>query len=1015
MKIVNKLIEYGVIEEFNDWAQHFLAGTKGQPKTDLVIIDYVKSLLDDVYPDQPEKVKNCKLAPWLVMAVKSLGPENIGTADRNKMIDIANWFKVTGTEGPFKNKDLNGAYEFVVAKNAESERKKESRPEPDADGGYQLQAEKDGKVKRIGNVGDGSGRIWVQVIDGSWLAEPSELNPHHKWGVKCQSENQHGFQNSSMLNVQLVGPPKGNPNGKWSTQLAIAGPSGTGDIKEIKQEGNQQPGSMSTSGGYNDGDQMVINFLCGNPFAKQNFKRFILYNGGVPQTRGNNTYGGDAFLEYISDRKPELFNKLMDSREDILENNRELIISLKGQEWFEERELNLNDLARNNPQAFLEKFERLYKRYGQDAADLLKEIDIVSMYNTNPNLVKKSISSFVGRIPADEFISLFELLDLKDYIASYPNEFKEVLKFMSNDKAYKSVLEKILSSNPEVFFSAFGKGTQGVINFMSFASSPRIREHQNAKWDPNKEEWRRAKKEYIRDENGNIKTDENGERLTRDVEVVVPENLLFMDKKERRKFVEKNRDFIFSILKGGDFDKKLTYLKILMPQLSDQEAKKMLESNDLKAQIIKYYDDKYNEFKNDQDKGEQYLLAKYGRRVQGAAGTPILQKYMPGVLEFYRQFRFGKPDSRKIPLSELRANINKIKNYYADISNEKDTAGKKMDGFAKFLELYKENGAPDEEVVKLIDSVDKSAFAKSPSLATRFFSMVLPVLKRSKAISEAGRLKAFFDKMGASGEGYYSQLVEKLSVLRYAVNSGDRIMFEGNEGFRQKFKLTQGKKYLVIDVRNSYKRELPEDERTNIENTEAINAEVMVSEDDAGQGYGGQNIWVPSDRFDVRSEYVLMSEKVNESFNRFSETFLRLKSTINESTEGSKPRYTAIMLDNDSMSKLQQLIDQLKNEGVVGEDWEISANHVTMNMGAVKDKQLLGQQVMVDVTAIGKNDMVVALKVSVDKNLDFGGRIPHITLAFNKNAGGKPAMSNQLKEWKSITTIKLKGNIEEVY
>jgi hypothetical protein len=70
---------------------------------------------------------------------------------------------------------------------------------------------------------------------------------------------------------------------------------------------------------------------------------------------------------------------------------------------------------------------------------------------------------------------------------------------------------------------------------------------------------------------------------------------------------------------------------------------------------------------------------------------------------------------------------------------------------------------------------------------------------------------------------------------------------------------------------------------------------------------------------------------------------------------------------------------------------------------------------MVDVTAIGKDDMVVALKVSVDKNLDFGGRIPHITLAFNKNAGGKPVMSNQLKEWKSITTIKLKGNIEEVY
>jgi hypothetical protein len=1014
MKIVNKLIEYGVIEEFNDWAQHFLAGTKGQPKTDTVIIDYVKSLLDDVYPDQPEKVKNCKLAPWLVMAVKSLGPENIGTADRNKMIDVANWFKVTGTEGPFKNKDLNGAYEFVVAKNAESERKKESRPELDADGGYQLQAEKDGKVKRIGNVGDGSGRIWVQVIDGSWLAEPSELNPHHKWGVKCQSENQHGFQNSSTLNVQLVGPPKGNPNGKWSTQLAIAGPSGTGDIKEIKQEGNQQPGSMSTSGGYSDGDQMVINFLCGNPFAKQNFKRFILYHGGVPQRRGNNTYGGDAFLEYISDRKPELFNKLMDSREDILENNRELIISLKGQEWFEERELNLNDLARNNPQAFLEKFERLYKRYGQDAADLLKEIDIVSMYNTNPNLVKKSISSFVGRIPAEEFISLFELLDLKDYIASYPNEFKEVLKFMSNDKAYKGVLEKILSSNPEVFFSAFGRGTQGVTNFMSFASSPRIREHQNAKWDPNKEEWRRAKKEYVRDENGNIKTDENGERLTRDVEVVVPENLLFMDQKERRKFIEKNKGFILSMMKGTDLEKNMSYLKILLPQLSDQEAKKMLETNDLKGQIIKYYDDKYDEFKKDREKGDQFLIQKYGRNVQGLSDK-LYHSYKPGVLEFYSQFKMGKPGSRKIPLAELKADMNKIKNYYAFKSNESEKSLKQIDGFVEFLKECKENGAPDEEILKIIQQVDKSAILKSPTLAVNFFSRVLPVLKRSKAISEAEKLKPSFSKMGAVGEGYYTQLVEKLSILQYAVNSGDRIMFKGNEGFRQKFKLTDGRKYLVIDVRDTYKKDLPGEENTNIENIEAINAEVLVSEDDAGQGYGGQNIWVPSDRFDVRSQYVLMSERLKESFQAFGSMLKKLRTTINESASGPKPRYTAIMLDDDSMSRLQQLVDDLKEEDAIGDDWKVSADHVTMNMGAVKDKQLLGQQVTVDVTAIAKNDMVVAVKVSVDKNLDFGGRTPHITLAFNKNAGGKPAMSNQLKEWKSITTIKLKGNIEEVY
>ena len=1014
MKIVNKLIEYGVIQEFNDWAQHFLAGTKGQPKTDPVIIDYVKSLLDDVYPNQPDKVKNCKLAPWLVAIVRNLGPENIGTAERNKMIDVANWFKVTGTEGPFKNKDLNGAYEFVVAKNAESERKKSENPESESGRAYQLQAEKDGRIRRIGNVGDGSGRIWVEVVDGSWLAEPGELNPHHKWGVKCQSENQHGFQSPGMLNVQLIGPPKGNPNGKWSTQLAIAGPRGTGNIKEIKQEGNQQPGSMSTSGGYSDGDQMVINFLCGNPFAKENFKTFTSYDGTIPRGRTNATYGGDAFLEYLSNRKPELFNKLMDHREDILENNRKLIISMKGQEWFEERELNLNDLAQNNPEMFLEKFERLFKRYGQDASDLLQQIDLLAIYNRNPNLIKKSISSFVGRIAPEEFIKIFNMLDLKDYIASYPNEFKEMLKFMSNDKAYKELLERILSSNPEVFFSAFGKGTQGVLNFMSFANSPRLREHQNAKWDPNNEEWKRTKKEYVRDENGNIRTDDNGERITKDVEVTVPENLLFMDQKERRKFIEKNKDFILSMIKGTDFEKNISYLKILLPQVSDQEAKKMLESNDLKGQIIKYYDDKYNQFKEDREKGDQFLIQKYGRNLQGVSDK-LFHNYKPGVLEFYRQFKMGKPESRKIPLAELKANMNRIKNYYASISNESEKPLKMLDGFAKFLELYKENGAPDEEIIKIIQEVDKSAILKSPTMAVNFFSRVLPVLKRSKAISEAEKLKPLFSKMGSAGEGYYNQLVEKLSVLQYAVNSGDRIMFKGNEGFRQKFKLTDGRKYLVIDVRDTYKKDLPGDEKTNIENIEAINAEVLVSEDDAGQGYGGQNIWVPSDRFDVRSQYVLMSERLKESFQAFGSMLNKLRTTINESSAGSKPRYTAVMLDDNSMSRLQHLIDDLKAQGAIGDDWKISADHVTMNMGAVKDKQLLGQQVMVDVTAIGKNDMVVAVKVSVDKNLDFGGRTPHITLAFNKNAGAKPAMSNELKDWKNITTIKLKGTIEEVY
>jgi hypothetical protein len=1038
MKIVNKLIEYGVIQEFNDWEQHFLAGTKGQPKTDPIIIDYVKDLLDEVFAGQPDKVKNCRLAPWLVAAVKSIGLENIDTAQRNKMLDVINWFKMTGTEGPFKNRDLNSAHEFVIAKLAKDKRDEPKQQDQPEEGPY-LQAEKEGRIKRISSAGNG--RIWVEVIDGSWLGEPSELNPHHNWGVKCQSETQHGFQNSSMLNVQLVGPPAGNPQGKWSTQLAIAGPRGTGQIKEIKQEGNQMPGSQKTSGGYDDGAELVVNFLCSNPFAKQNFKVFTEYHGNLPRRANHSTtYGGDAFMIYLSSKKPELFNKLMDQRDDILENNRDLVIDLKGLDWFEERNMDMEALAQNQPENFLRRLENLLTRFGQPAVDALKKIDFKSIFRDDPELFKSTLPSLIGRIPANEFIDLFRMMDIREYISTNPEDFKKILKFMSNEKQFNGLIDEIYALDPKDLFSVFGNSTIGVTKFMSFASSPRLREHQDAVWDPKKEQYMKDKAEYKRNPDGSFQRDSDGNRIVeRTYKVAIPENLLVMDRKERKNFIEKNKNFIESLVQGTDFQKKMTYLKILIPQLSEQEAKKMLETDNLKGQIVKYFDDRYKQYENDLKLGKDYVAQKYGKKIPGSQEKSLPSPMKPGILEFYDNFKLGEPEKRKIPVGEIMANAGPLMNYYTNLSKQKDSSNEpplerdaekykkklatwdkknRIQGFRDFLELMKDNGIAEEEIIKLINDSAKKSNLNTPQSLKSYLSSMLSLLKRPNAIALAKKYKPLFDAAGAVGDGYYEQLVKEVSIPTYRVSPGQRILFEGNEDFRQKFKLTKDRMYLVIDVRNTYKYDmnnLTDEELRDVENVKTINGEVQVSEDDSTEGYTGQNIWVPTDRFKVQSYYQIISDNLTESFKTFSEKFKNLKKVLKESDKEKKPRYTAVVLDDDSISKLHEMVEQLKKQESIGNDWKISADHVTINMGGTKDKYLLGQQVYVEVVAIGMDDMVAALKVNVDKNLDFQGRTPHITLAFNKNAGAKPAMSKELKDWKKLSTITLKGTVQEVY
>ena len=56
--------------------------------------------------------------------------------------------------------------------------------------------------------------------------------------------------------------------------------------------------------------------------------------------------------------------------------------------------------------------------------------------------------------------------------------------------------------------------------------------------------------------------------------------------------------------------------------------------------------------------------------------------------------------------------------------------------------------------------------------------------------------------------------------------------------------------------------------------------------------------------------------------------------------------------------------------------------------------------------------MAVAVRVT---GFESKNKIPHVTMAVNIENGGKPVMSNDIKEWKALETpIKLSGEVKEV-
>ena len=97
-------------------------------------------------------------------------------------------------------------------------------------------------------------------------------------------------------------------------------------------------------------------------------------------------------------------------------------------------------------------------------------------------------------------------------------------------------------------------------------------------------------------------------------------------------------------------------------------------------------------------------------------------------------------------------------------------------------------------------------------------------------------------------------------------------------------------------------------------------------------------------------------------------------------------------------------------DDLIPEGWKVIAHHMTINLGELKDKSNVGEEVVLTVTDVGLSNMAMAVKVSgyPSKNEN-----PHITIAVNPD-GGKPAMSNQITNWRPVKKVMLNGVVTEI-
>jgi len=139
---------------------------------------------------------------------------------------------------------------------------------------------------------------------------------------------------------------------------------------------------------------------------------------------------------------------------------------------------------------------------------------------------------------------------------------------------------------------------------------------------------------------------------------------------------------------------------------------------------------------------------------------------------------------------------------------------------------------------------------------------------------------------------------------------------------------------------------------------------------------------------------------------------LTVKKIMEASGGKNRPKvlYSAVVLDENSKTKLLTALKHLIPEG-----WALFAHHMTIVFAKGLPDDLkgdLGETVTLRATEIGISDMAIAVKVD---GYFTTNDIPHITLAANTEAGGKPFMSNKITNWKPLGSyVSLTGVVTEI-
>lgn len=114
----------------------------------------------------------------------------------------------------------------------------------------------------------------------------------------------------------------------------------------------------------------------------------------------------------------------------------------------------------------------------------------------------------------------------------------------------------------------------------------------------------------------------------------------------------------------------------------------------------------------------------------------------------------------------------------------------------------------------------------------------------------------------------------------------------------------------------------------------------------------------------------------------------------------SKVLYTAVVLDENSRQKLIKYF-----KAIIPENWNIICDHMTINLGDI-DPELknifdrnYGINIPLNVIDYAIDDKIIAVGVT---GFPSKNNKPHITIAYDKNSGAKPKMSNDLIEWKPL-------------